>query len=103
MEYLQCLTECDVGLVSLDRRLKLHNFPGKLLGYVLCGKPVLASLNPGNELIEFLRNAGTGIAGINGEALSSLRLLLYWRLSLRRDSAWERTLTRLPNQRSQFE
>jgi len=67
MEYLQCLTECDVGLVSLDRRLKLHNFPGKLLGYVLCGKPVLASLNPGNELIEFLRNADAGIACINGE------------------------------------
>jgi glycosyltransferase involved in cell wall biosynthesis len=66
-EYLQCLAECDVGLVSLDRRLKSHNFPGKLLGYVLCGKPVLASVNPGNELIEFLRNADAGIACTNGD------------------------------------
>jgi glycosyltransferase involved in cell wall biosynthesis len=66
-EYLQCLAECDVGLVSLDRRLKSHNFPGKLLGYVLCGKPVLASLNPGNDLIEFLRHADAGFACTNGE------------------------------------
>jgi glycosyltransferase involved in cell wall biosynthesis len=66
-EYLQCLTECDVGLVSLDRRLKSHNFPGKLLGYMLCGKPVLASLNHGNDLIEFLRHADAGFACTNGE------------------------------------
>ena len=66
-EYLQCLSECDVGLVSLDRHLKSHNFPGKLLGYVLCGKPVLASVNPGNDLIEFLRHGDAGFAYINGE------------------------------------
>jgi len=66
-EYLQCLTECDVGLVSLDRRLTSHNFTGKLLSYVLCGKPVLASLNPGNDLIKFLRHADAGYACINGE------------------------------------
>jgi glycosyltransferase involved in cell wall biosynthesis len=65
--YLQCLSEFDVGLVSLDRRLKSHNFPGKLLGYVACGKPTLASLNPGNELMEFLHCADAGIACTNGE------------------------------------
>jgi glycosyltransferase involved in cell wall biosynthesis len=66
-DYIKCLSECDVGLVSLDRRLTSHNLPGKLLGYVLCGKPVLASLNPGNDLIEFLRHADAGIACTNGE------------------------------------
>jgi O26-antigen biosynthesis N-acetyl-L-fucosamine transferase len=66
-EYLQCLAESDVGLVSLDRRLTSHNFPGKLLGYVLCGKPVLASLNPGNDLIQFLHQTKAGLACINGD------------------------------------
>ena len=66
-EYLQCLSEFDVGLVSLDPRLKTHNFTGKLLGYVLCGKPILASLNSGNDLIEFLHHADAGIACTNGE------------------------------------
>ena len=66
-KYLECLAECDVGLVSLDQRLKSHNFPGKLLGYVLCGKPVLASLNSGNDLIEFLHHTDAGLACTNGE------------------------------------
>jgi glycosyltransferase involved in cell wall biosynthesis len=66
-EYMQCLSEFDVGLISLDRRLKSHNFTGKLLGYVLCGKPILASINPGNDLAEFLHRTDAGIACINGE------------------------------------
>jgi len=66
-EYLQCLAEFDVGLISLDRRLKTHNFPGKLLGYALCGKPILASLNPGNDLAEVLHRSNAGIACTNGE------------------------------------
>jgi glycosyltransferase involved in cell wall biosynthesis len=66
-EYIQCLSEFDVGLVSLDRHLTSHNFTGKMLGYVLCGKPILASVNPENDLIEFLRRADAGFAYTNGE------------------------------------
>lgn len=66
-EYLECLSEFDVGLISLDRRLNSHNFTGKLLGYVTCGKPMLASINPGNDLIAFLQNADVGLACVNGE------------------------------------
>lgn len=65
-EYMQCLSEFDVGMVSLDRRLKSHNFTGKVLGYVQCGKPILASLNLGNDLMEFVRRADAGIALTNG-------------------------------------
>lgn len=77
-EYMQCLSEFDVGLVSLDRRLQSHNFTGKLLGYVKCGKPILASVNPGNDLIGFLKDADAGIACTNGEdesfVLAAMRL-----------------------------
>jgi len=66
-EYMQCLAEFDVGLVSLDRRLQTHNSTGKLLGYLFCGKPVLASLNPGNGLAKLLRESGAGIACENGD------------------------------------
>jgi O26-antigen biosynthesis N-acetyl-L-fucosamine transferase len=65
--YLQCLSECDVGLVTLDRRLRSHNFPGKLLGYMLCGVPILASINSGNDLKDVLEEAGAGICCVNGE------------------------------------
>ncbi len=66
-DYLECLCAWDVGLVSLDRRLRSHNFPGKILGYLACGKPVLASINAGNDSIEILKGAGAGLVCINGE------------------------------------
>lgn len=77
-EYLKCLAEFDVGVVSLDRRLQTHNSTGKLLGYLLCGKPVLASLNPGNGLARLLHQADAGIACENGddESLRAAALLL---------------------------
>jgi glycosyltransferase involved in cell wall biosynthesis len=40
---------------------------GKVLGYVACGKPILASVNPGNDLIDLLRRADAGIACTNGD------------------------------------
>ncbi len=66
-EYMRCLSEFDVGLVSLDRHLKSNNFTGKVLGYVGCGKPILASVNPGNDLIAFINDSDAGIACANGE------------------------------------
>jgi O26-antigen biosynthesis N-acetyl-L-fucosamine transferase len=66
-EYLAMLSEFDVGMLSLDRRLRTQNVPGKLLGYVYWGKPVLASLNPGNDLFEILTKEQAGICVLNGD------------------------------------
>jgi len=66
-EYMSMLSEADVGLISLDRRLKTHNLPGKLLGYMYCGKPVLASINPGNDLFEILEKYRAGFCLTNGD------------------------------------
>jgi glycosyltransferase involved in cell wall biosynthesis len=66
-EYLAMLSEFDVGLLSLDKRLKTQNVPGKLLGYVYGGKPVLASLNSGNDLFEILTKEQAGICVLNGD------------------------------------
>lgn len=66
-EYLSMLLEFDVGLVSLDRRLSTNNLPGKLFGYMTCGIPILASINPGNDLGRLLREADAGVACDNGD------------------------------------
>jgi O26-antigen biosynthesis N-acetyl-L-fucosamine transferase len=66
-EYLAMLSECDVGLLSLDRRLTTHNVPGKLFGYMYWGKPVLASLNPGNDLFTLLGHNRAGFCFVNGD------------------------------------
>ncbi len=66
-EYLAMLSEFDVGLVSLDRSLGTHNFPGKILSYMDRSKPVLASINPGNDLKGLLEKHNAGLVCFNGE------------------------------------
>jgi len=58
---------CYLGLISLDRRLRSHNVPGKLLSYLEAGLPVIASINPGSDLRSIVEDAGAGIVLANGD------------------------------------
>ncbi len=53
--------QCFVGIVSLDQRHKSHNIPGKFISYMQSGIPVLAKINPGNDLAEIIRSEGVGV------------------------------------------
>lgn len=52
--------QCHVGIVALDPRHKTHNIPGKFLSYMQSGLPVLASINPGNDLAQMIEHEGVG-------------------------------------------
>lgn len=67
------LAQCHVGLVALDRRHQSHNIPGKFLSYMHAGMPVLASVNPGNDLVSLIKQRGVGEA-VCSYALSDLVL-----------------------------
>lgn len=54
--------QCHVGLVALDPRHKTHNIPGKFLSYMHCGLPVLAAVNPGNDLVRLIQDERVGRA-----------------------------------------
>ncbi len=77
--YPRFIEACDVGLVSLDRRHKTQNFPVKTLAYLDAGIPVLASINPGNDLRTVLEQSGAGLvcdSGCDGELReAALRLV----------------------------
>ena len=66
-EYLAMVSEFDVGLITLDARLTSHNVPGKLMSYLNWGLPVLASINPGNDLFALLESSGAGFCARNGD------------------------------------
>jgi len=66
-EYLSMLSEFDVGLISLDRNLKTQNFPGKMLGYMYHRMPILASINPGNDLKDILEAQQAALVCMNGD------------------------------------
>ncbi|HIH0818804.1 TPA: glycosyltransferase family 4 protein [Vibrio cholerae] len=74
--YKEVLTQVDIGLFSLAKTHKAHNFPGKLLGYMLQSLPILGSVNKGNDLIDFINGEGAGWAFINGEDDSLLNAAL---------------------------
>ena len=65
--YLSMLSEVDVGVVSLARNLTTHNVPGKALPYMYWALPVLASLNPGNDLMGVLGSTQAGVAVETGD------------------------------------
>ena len=52
--------QCHVGLVALDHRHKTHNVPGKYLSYMQNGLPVLAMINPGNDLVKLINDDNVG-------------------------------------------
>ncbi len=66
-EFKQMLAEFDVGLFTLDKDHITHNFPGKLLGYMVQELPILGSINAGNDLKEIVEEAGAGLVTVNGE------------------------------------
>lgn len=71
-EFKHLLSEVDVGLFSLARSHTAHNFPGKLLGYMVESLPILGSVNPGNDLLDIVREYDAGDIFINGDDKSLL-------------------------------
>jgi glycosyltransferase involved in cell wall biosynthesis len=53
--------QCVAGIVSLDIRHKTHNIPGKFLSYMKFCLPVLAKLNPGNDLVDLISQNSVGV------------------------------------------
>lgn len=52
--------QCHIGLVALDHRHKTHNIPGKFLSYMQAGLPVLACVNPNNDLVSLIETENIG-------------------------------------------
>lgn len=66
-EFRSILPVIDIGLFSLAYDHTAHNFPGKLLGYMVESKPILGSVNPGNDLLELIHGANAGFVFTNGD------------------------------------
>ena len=65
-EYQAILNECDVGVISLRKDFKTDNFPNKLLNYLEYQLPILASINPDNDLFRLIEKKKIGLVCKNG-------------------------------------
>ena len=49
-DYDRMIAACDVGLVFLDHRFTIPNYPSRLLAYMQAGLPVLAATDPNTDV-----------------------------------------------------
>ena len=86
-EFRSILAVIDIGLFSLAYNHTAHNFPGKLLGYMVESKPILGSVNPGNDLSEIIKSSQSGFVYTNGddESLTKSAVSLYNNAELRKE------------------
>lgn len=69
------LAQCHIGIVALDVRHNTHNIPGKFLAYMRSGLPVLARINPGNDLQSIIDAEGVGTVLVE-ESKDALRFAI---------------------------
>jgi glycosyltransferase involved in cell wall biosynthesis len=73
-EFAAVLKQCDIGLINLNRRFTIPNFPSKVLDYFEAGIPVLAATDPSTDFGHFLEEADAGFHCPTGDLESYRRL-----------------------------
>lgn len=75
--YLDILSDIDIGMFSLHPNHTTHNFPGKLLGYMLYEKPIIGFSNKGNDLLETINSNHAGLVVENSQLTDLVNFILF--------------------------
>ncbi|MGN1169887.1 MAG: glycosyltransferase, partial [Acutalibacteraceae bacterium] len=59
-DYDRLIAACDIGLVFLDHRFTIPNFPSRLLSYMQAGLPVLACTDAHTDIGRVVSDGGFG-------------------------------------------
>lgn len=59
-DYEALANSCDVGLIFLDKRFTIPNFPSRLLSYMQASTPVLAATDINTDIGEVIENGNFG-------------------------------------------
>tara|TARA_B110000879_G_scaffold212394_1_gene308449 strand:- start:357 stop:1553 length:1197 start_codon:yes stop_codon:yes gene_type:complete len=66
--YIDYLQEIDIGLISLNKNNTGNNIPGKLLNYMKLKKPILGSVNSGNDIINIINDSNAGLISSSNDS-----------------------------------
>lgn len=66
-DYDQLIYECDVGLVLLDKRFTIPNYPSRTLAYMDMALPVLAATDNASDVKDLLKEAECGLWAYSGD------------------------------------
>jgi len=70
VEYDKLLTIADVGLIFLDKRFTIPNFPSRLTSYMEYSLPILAATDKNTDLKDVLLNSNSGFWCESGDISS---------------------------------
>ncbi len=59
-DYDRMIAACDIGMIFLDHRFTIPNFPSRLLSYMQAGLPVLACTDSNTDIGKMIVNGGVG-------------------------------------------
>lgn len=60
VDYDRMVAACDIGLIFLDHRFTIPNFPSRLLSYMQAKLPVLACTDPNTDIGKVIEEGGFG-------------------------------------------
>jgi len=69
-EYLQLIRLCDIGLISLNEKFTIPNFPSKSMSYFDAEIPILAAVDSSTDYGTIIENAGAGLVSQAGDTES---------------------------------
>lgn len=59
-DYDRMIASCDIGMVFLDHRFSIPNFPSRLLSYMQAGLPILACTDPNTDVGKVITEGNFG-------------------------------------------
>lgn len=60
-KFTKYISRFNVGIISLDQKILFNNFPGKFYSYLESNLPVLADINPSQEISEIIKKNNLGL------------------------------------------
>jgi glycosyltransferase involved in cell wall biosynthesis len=66
-EFAALVKHCDIGLINLNRRFTIPNFPSKVLDYFEASLPVLAATDSSTDFGQLLEESGAGFHCLTGD------------------------------------
>ena len=66
-DYENLTKVCDIGLIFLDSRFTIPNYPSKTLSYFECSLPIMAAIDKNTDYSKMLEDAECGFWVVNGD------------------------------------
>jgi glycosyltransferase involved in cell wall biosynthesis len=60
-KFTKYITRFNVGIISLDQKILFNNFPGKFYSYLESNLPILADINPSQEISKIIKKNKLGL------------------------------------------